>query len=731
MPEGMPPWKPFASAAHSRLHSVRDFLSQRDLRGALPARRELQPGEAGYIDGVSTPQRETWSKWAGQKIKRGQGSDSAKVGRDNIMLFPGWAARRYRASATGEIEEAFDVDVFVSGFASSRRPPELATRSQRAFLRLAKGFASLPKLPSPTDGSNNYPEQPPPPALSRSTEDLLSSIHLPPRPEEISEDYEIEALEKQFRRAEVSTQHIDPSTARDIDTESSSSSASSSPTSSRAPSIASSAGSAYFPTIPGPPTGLGADIRRLHANLESRLQPFWSSALSARVIRLSLFASPHEPSSVPVDEEALIQGPVATQDVLTGADGSFQVKFTVSWETLGQHPGALHIAFGDPTLEHEMLVSAELLPSSPGSAPPPSLFHAPAQPVQSTLHISLTHSDVRVISDIDDTVKLSNILSGARAVFHNVFVKEFSDIVIPGMGEWYTNMWHRGVRFHYVSNGPFELLPVVMEFFNVSRLPPGSVKLKSYAGRSLFNGLLSAPATRKRAGIEDILDAFPTSRFLCVGDTGEQDLELYAAFAAERPQQVLAVFVRDANTYDDGEGGVQDPTGFKKLDGFFAPMEHAPPGSYATPQRTPQQQVRQEYGDVDRTPVVRQTRAMSDVPPRSTPMRQLSRLSIPPLSSDYFSSGSSRASGESSSRMSGAFTDEPGSFVNGGGISRASTPGGRQALSESEKKRSDLQTRIHRARMQMPAHIPLRIFRRPEECVEAGQILDKLHIGSG
>ena len=70
----------------------------------------------------------------------------------------------------------------------------------------------------------------------------------------------------------------------------------------------------------------------------------------------------------------------------------------------------------------------------------------------------------------------------------------------------------------------------------------GSVKLKSYTGRSLFNGLLSAPAVRKRAGLTEVLDAFPESKFILVGDSGEQDLELYSAVAAERPGQVLAVF---------------------------------------------------------------------------------------------------------------------------------------------------------------------------------------------
>jgi len=56
----------------------------------------------------------------------------------------------------------------------------------------------------------------------------------------------------------------------------------------------------------------------------------------------------------------------------------------------------------------------------------------------------------------------------------------------------------------------------------------GSIKLRSYAGRSLFNGLLTAPAARKRAGVVDVLDSFPDSQFFLIGDTGEQDLELYA-----------------------------------------------------------------------------------------------------------------------------------------------------------------------------------------------------------
>ena len=229
-------------------------------------------------------------------------------------------------------------------------------------------------------------------------------------------------------------------------------------------------------------------IRRLHANLEQRLQPFWSSALQNRIIRLHLFTCPPSSPSVPNPNTSQSDkfsfdyenGPLASQDVITGVDGSFQAKFRLKWEDLCHHPQGLHIAFGDE-VEHEVMVVAQLLPparmpagvayaKNQRSSPSPSAFSSasgtydstasytqqhnqippPPKPLTSISVIPITHSPIRVISDIDDTIKLSNILSGARAVFHNVFVKELKDIVIPGMGEWYRRMWDRGVRFHYV-----------------------------------------------------------------------------------------------------------------------------------------------------------------------------------------------------------------------------------------------------------------------------------------
>ena len=44
------------------------------------------------------------------------------------------------------VPRPFEVDVFVSGYAISYRPPEKISRSQKAFIRLAKGSDVIPIL---------------------------------------------------------------------------------------------------------------------------------------------------------------------------------------------------------------------------------------------------------------------------------------------------------------------------------------------------------------------------------------------------------------------------------------------------------------------------------------------------------------------------------------------------------------------------------------------------------
>lgn len=51
-----------------------------------------------------------------------------------------------------------------------------------------------------------------------------------------------------------------------------------------------------------------------------------------------------------------------------------------------------------------------------------------------------------------------------------------------------------------------------------------------------------------------------------------------------------------------------------------------------------------------------------------------------------------------------------------------STPSGSR-LTEAERKKIELQMRVYSARAMIPKHIPFRVFRSPEDCVEIHQVL--------
>jgi hypothetical protein len=101
----------------------------------------------------------------------------------------------------------------------------------------------------------------------------------------------------------------------------------------------------------------------------------------------------------------------------------------------------------------------------------------------------------------------------------------------------------------------------VSEFLRLNHFPAYySLKLKFYGGRSIVSSLFEGAGQRKRPSVLEILDEFYDSRFILIGDSGEQDLELYAAIAHERPDQVAAIFIRDVTSrrVDELRRGAQD-----------------------------------------------------------------------------------------------------------------------------------------------------------------------------
>lgn len=159
---------------------------------------------------------------------------------------------------------------------------------------------------------------------------------------------------------------------------------------------------------------------------------------------------------------------------------------------------------------------------------------------------------VSVVSDIDDTIKISNVLD-PRELIANTFARAFR--AAPGMADLYRR-WAAGgnVVFHYVSGSPWQLYPALADFTQREGFPRGSFNLRPFRlkDRSGAEFLENRTLEYKLAVIEALMHRFPDRQFVLVGDSGEKDPEVYAALASRFPDQVRAILIRDVRGEDLG-----------------------------------------------------------------------------------------------------------------------------------------------------------------------------------
>lgn len=152
---------------------------------------------------------------------------------------------------------------------------------------------------------------------------------------------------------------------------------------------------------------------------------------------------------------------------------------------------------------------------------------------------------VSVISDIDDTIKLSQVRD-RHTLLLNTFTRAFE--AVPGMAERYRELGagNDAMRFHYVSSSPLQLYPPIADFLRDAGFPAGSVHLRETTSvRAIVTG--DGSRRHKHAAIERLLTDFPQRRFVLVGDSGEADPEIYAEVARRHPQQVIAIAIRNVS----------------------------------------------------------------------------------------------------------------------------------------------------------------------------------------
>ena len=148
-----------------------------------------------------------------------------------------------------------------------------------------------------------------------------------------------------------------------------------------------------------------------------------------------------------------------------------------------------------------------------------------------------------IISDIDDTVKITNVTDRER-LLENTFFLDFK--AAPGMAQLYNQWSEHDVSLHFVSSSPWQLYPVLEEFLDKSDFPRSSFSLKPVRFRDeTLLDLFKKGTETKPVAIRKLLQTYLDRKFVLVGDSGEQDPEVYATLMRQYPDQILKVYIRN------------------------------------------------------------------------------------------------------------------------------------------------------------------------------------------
>lgn len=161
-------------------------------------------------------------------------------------------------------------------------------------------------------------------------------------------------------------------------------------------------------------------------------------------------------------------------------------------------------------------------------------------------------ADFGIISDLDDTVVRTGATNKFRMTRTVLLNNAHTRIPFPGVSALYRAL-QRGPedRAHnpifYLSSSPWNLYGFFMQFFVVHDLPLGPVFLRDF-GLSREQLFSAGHHAHKLQHIRMLLETYPDLPFVLIGDSGQEDPEIYRQAAQEHPEQIRAIFIRDVAT---------------------------------------------------------------------------------------------------------------------------------------------------------------------------------------
>jgi phosphatidate phosphatase APP1 len=154
-----------------------------------------------------------------------------------------------------------------------------------------------------------------------------------------------------------------------------------------------------------------------------------------------------------------------------------------------------------------------------------------------------------VISDLDDTVLRTDATRALRMARNVLLANARTRVPFPGVAAFYRALaggrgGSEGNPVFYVSSSPWNLYDLLTEFLELQGIPRGPLLLRDW-GITRGEPGSGGHSGHKLAAVRRIMDLFPHLPFLLIGDSGQEDPEIYHRVVHQYPDRVRAVYVRN------------------------------------------------------------------------------------------------------------------------------------------------------------------------------------------
>ncbi|MEW6709306.1 MAG: phosphatase domain-containing protein [Candidatus Riflebacteria bacterium] len=149
--------------------------------------------------------------------------------------------------------------------------------------------------------------------------------------------------------------------------------------------------------------------------------------------------------------------------------------------------------------------------------------------------------EIMVISDIDDTILVSDVRNRIKLVYNSLFKRYDSREPVSGTPQLYRQLQAaRPAHFIYLSSSPAFLSRPLKIFLKNHKFPPGSLVLK----KSVTD---AGHESHKTDWLKTAMTLNPRLPVILIGDSGEKDPEIYSSFVKSlpNPKLVRAVIIHE------------------------------------------------------------------------------------------------------------------------------------------------------------------------------------------